>query len=156
MFPFSGLTPPTPPPDEEEEENDDGIPLPPGYTREQTNFSEPDGQEIIKETSTSIGSSLALTPLIESIQPIIMSFFFGKALFMLINTFIVLISNCFRAFSTAVSFNHRLTIENRLKAIGVALGLALFILYKASSIGFLGKDVDHVFPEKPPILFKVY
>lgn len=157
MFPFSGLTPPmAQPPDEEEEENDGGVPLPPGYTQESTNFSELEGQEIIKETSANIGSSLALTPLIESIQPIVMSFFFGRALFMLINTFIVLISNCFRAFSTAVSFNHRITIDNRLKATAVAFGLALFIIYKASSIGFLGKDIDHVFPEKPPLLFREY
>ena len=110
MFPFSGLTPPMqPPPDEEEEENDGGVPLPPGYTQESTNFSEPEGEEVIQETSAKIGASLAFTPLIESVQPIIMSFFFGKSLFMLINTFIVLISNCFRAFSTVVSFNHRLS-----------------------------------------------
>lgn len=157
MLPFLGLNPQMPlPPDEEEEEEDGGISLPPGYTRESTNFSEPEGKEIIEETTNSIGSSLALTPLMDSAQSIVMSFFFGKALFMLINSFIVFISNCFRAFSTVVSFNPRISFENRLKALGVALGLALFIVYKASSIGFLGNDIDHVFPENPPLLFREY
>ncbi|KAH0788102.1 hypothetical protein GPJ56_007933 [Histomonas meleagridis] len=136
------------PPPQEEKEEDGGVPLPPGFTNKVTDFESKAGKAKIKKINQKLGNSIAFTPLVTSVSPCIMLFIINSV-FMSFNNLWTVISNGFSSLSTAISSNHRLSIQNRLTAIVIGLGLILFALWRGSKLGFVGGKNEPVIEHTP-------
>jgi hypothetical protein len=146
--------------DEAEEKNlipaeEDGIPLPPGYIADAVNFDSPDGHQLVVEATDKIGRSITFTPLIASIGSAIMLMLMGGALIMSLGSMWSLAANGFGAIATAIQPNHRLDFSQRTTMIAIGVGLILFVVWRAASVGLLGGHVQYVAPERPPVFFTV-
>ena len=139
----------------EEQEEEDGIPVPPGYTSNATDFSTPAGRKLIHQRMEYLGKSITFTPLITSVGACLMLFFMGRSVTMGMNNLWGLIKSGFGAITAAMAANHRLTITNRFVMVAIGGGLILFAVWRASKMGLIGPDDDYVPPERPPMLFDV-
>jgi hypothetical protein len=108
-----------------------GIPVPPGYVSEPTDFDSPSGQDVITQAISRLAKSITYTPLVMSFISCLMMFFFGRSMMMFLNAAITILGSGLSAIPTAVSANHRLSGYDRITMLAIGFGLMAFIVWRA-------------------------
>lgn len=148
MFPgFPGFpAPPTAAAEPSDDVPEGGIPNPPGFMADPINFNTAAGRKIIKDKAELIDRSIQFTPLLSSASNIFMMFFAG-GMFMF-NSLLGILDHALSAFIQGISSNKHLSFQGRLVLLASGLGMVLFVVWKSTSMGLIGPDIDYIPTQK--------